>query len=37
MKNWMGGACGAYGEGEKCAQGIGWETWGKEIIGETKT
>ena len=22
----MGGACGAYGGGEKCAQGSGWET-----------
>ena len=22
----MGGACGAYGGGERCAQGSGWET-----------
>ena len=22
----MGGACGAYGGGERCAQGCGWET-----------
>ena len=26
MKNEMGGACGAYGGGERCAQGSGWET-----------
>ena len=32
-KNEMGGACGAYGEGEKCAQCSGGETWGKETIG----
>ena len=25
-KNEMGGACGAYGGGEKCAQGSDWET-----------
>jgi hypothetical protein len=25
-KNEMGGACGAYGGGEKCAQGSGGET-----------
>ena len=25
-KNEMGGACGAYGGGERCAQGSGWET-----------
>jgi hypothetical protein len=25
-KNEMGGACGAYGEGERCAQGSGGET-----------
>ena len=24
--NEMGGACGAYGGGERCAQGSGWET-----------
>ena len=28
-KNEMGGACGAYGGGERCAQGSGGETWGK--------
>ena len=31
------GACGTYGGGEKCAQGSGGETWGKETIGETQT
>ena len=36
-KNEMGGACGAYGGGEKGAQGSGGETWGKETIGETQT
>ena len=25
-KNEIGGACGAYGGGEMCAQGSGWET-----------
>jgi hypothetical protein len=25
-KNVMGGACGAYGGGVRCAQGSGWET-----------
>ena len=25
------------GEGERCAKGFGWETRGKEAIGETKT
>jgi hypothetical protein len=25
-KNEMGGKCGAYGEGERGAQGSGWET-----------
>ena len=33
----MGGAYGAYGGGERCEQGSGGETWGKEIIGETQT
>jgi hypothetical protein len=33
----MGRACGAYGGGERCAQGVGREAWGKEAIGETKT
>ena len=36
-KNEMGGACGAYGGGETCAQGSGEETWGKETTGETQT
>ena len=31
------GACGAYGEGERCAQGFGGEAWGKEATGETQT
>ena len=26
LVNEMGGACGAYGGGERCAQGSGWET-----------
>ena len=25
-KNEMGGACGAYGGGERCTQSSGWET-----------
>ena len=33
----IGGACGAYGRGERCAQGSSGETWGKETIGETQT
>jgi hypothetical protein len=32
----MGWACGAYGGGERCAQGVGGEAWGKETIGETQ-
>jgi len=36
-KNEVGGACGAYGGGERCAQGVGGETRGKEVIGETQT
>jgi hypothetical protein len=36
-KNEMGGACGAYGERERCAQGSGWETCGKETGGEAQT
>ena len=35
-KNEMGGACDTYGGRERCAQGFGGETWGKETIGETK-
>ena len=35
---WAGhGACGAYGGGERCAQGSGGETSGKETTGETQT
>jgi len=33
----MGGACGAYGAGEKDVQGFGGETWGKETTGEIQT
>jgi hypothetical protein len=29
-KNEMGRACGAYGGGERCAQGYGGEAWGNE-------
>ena len=36
-KNKMGGACGAYGGGERCAQGSSGETGGKETTGETQT
>ena len=36
-KNEMGVACGAYGGGERGAQGSGGETWGKETIGEAQT
>jgi len=36
-KNEMGGACFAYGGGERCVQGSGGATWGKETIGETQT
>jgi hypothetical protein len=32
----MGWACGAYGVGERCAQGFGGEVRGKETIGETQ-
>ena len=32
----MGGACSAYGGGEKRVQGLGGETWGKEITGVTQ-
>jgi hypothetical protein len=27
---------GTYGGGERCAQGVGGETLGKEVIGETQ-
>jgi hypothetical protein len=33
----MGGACGAYGWGERGAQGVGGETCGIEAVGETQT
>jgi len=33
----VGGACGAHGGGEKCAQGSSGETRWKEAIGETQT
>jgi hypothetical protein len=33
----MGGACGEYEGGERCAQGVGGESWGKEAIGVTQT
>jgi hypothetical protein len=31
--NEIGGSCGAYGGGERCAQGVGGEDRGKEVIG----
>jgi hypothetical protein len=36
-KNEMGRTCGAYGGGERCAQGVGGEARGKEGNGETQT
>ena len=35
-KNEVGVACGAYGGGERCAQGSSGETRVKEGIGETQ-
>ena len=35
-KNEMGGACSAYGGGERRVQGFGGETGGKETTGETQ-
>jgi hypothetical protein len=35
-KNEMGWACGAYGGGERCAQGFGEEAWGNETIGRPR-
>jgi hypothetical protein len=32
----MGEACGAYGGGERGAQGVGGETWGKELLGRPR-
>jgi hypothetical protein len=29
--------CDVYGGGERGAQGVGGETWGKEAVGETQT
>jgi len=36
-KNEMGGACGAYGAGERGVQGSGREDEGKETTEETQT
>ena len=33
----VGGACGAYGGGDRCEQGSSGETRRKEAIGETQT
>jgi hypothetical protein len=35
-KNEMGGSCGAYKRGERCAQSVGEEARGKKAIGETQ-
>jgi len=35
-KNEMDGACSAYGWGERCVQGFGGATWGKDTTGETQ-
>ena len=35
-KNELGGACSAYGGEERCIQGFGGETWGKESTWETQ-
>jgi hypothetical protein len=35
-KNEMGGACSVYGGGERCVEGFGGKTRGKETTGETK-
>jgi hypothetical protein len=37
MNNEMGGARGAYGGEERCAQGVSGEARGKETDGETQT
>ena len=34
-KEWDGRGMGR--GGERCAQGSGWQTWGKETIGEIQT
>jgi hypothetical protein len=36
-KNEMSGAFGANGGGDRCTQGVGGETRGKEVNGETQT
>ena len=36
-KNEVGGACGAYGGGERCAQGSSGETRGKGPLGRPQT
>jgi hypothetical protein len=36
IENEMGGSCRADGEMERCVQGFGEETWGKETTGETQ-
>ena len=36
-KSEVGGACGAYGGQERCAQDSSGETRGKDAIGETQT
>jgi hypothetical protein len=33
-KNEMGGACSTYGVRERCVQGFGGETGGRETVGE---
>jgi hypothetical protein len=33
----LGGACSAYGGGERGVQGVGKETRGKEAVGEIQT
>jgi hypothetical protein len=35
-KNEMGGACSAYGGGERCVQDFGGKTWREEATGETQ-
>jgi hypothetical protein len=35
-KNEMGASCVAYGGGERCTQGVGGKTRGKEAIGRPK-
>jgi hypothetical protein len=35
-KNEMGGSCGVYERGERCAHGVGGKARGKETTGETQ-